>query len=381
MLCGPGGDPNTAISNSGTITGVKGALSSTVAMPTIAAPPNAVVGPTTGAAWYQNGQVVTISSNKHWDSLRISGTGTRMIISGSVTILVEGVMRTETGGSIVVPTGSSLDLYVKGYATIETACQWSNPVNTRLYLMGTSASTIQTNSSFCGTIVAPTSQLVMKTDAHLYGSFIGKSLQAETGAGLHVDNAGSGLAGCGGPPPSCLVVNDTAGAKGANSNGAITSPATYNTWFADTLGTNVAMPETIFLADVGSGVYEYTSNAFHPIDGLLLGNEGLAHNQDFTYSFLARFTYDSCAGQYFQFDGDDDAWVFINGGLAMDLGGIACGAAQTINLDRLGLTDGQEYDFLFLFAQRQDNQARFHIRTNLVLTTESQAVAISAGYD
>ena len=74
------------------------------------------------------------------------------------------------------------------------------------------------------------------------------------------------------------------------------------------------------------GVYTYSNSSFFPIDAQLLGNQGqkdgngVVHNFSFTYEIHTKFTY--VAGQNFQFTGDDDVYVFINGTKVLDLGGV-----------------------------------------------------------
>ena len=98
------------------------------------------------------------------------------------------------------------------------------------------------------------------------------------------------------------------------------------------------------------------------------------------HEFDATFDYEECAGQFFHFDGGDGAWLFVDGELVMDLGGVAPGTDQYVDFDRLGLTDGENYRLEFFYAQRTAGRSVFRLRTNLDLTTEPTAT-VSAPFD
>ena len=68
------------------------------------------------------------------------------------------------------------------------------------------------------------------------------------------------------------------------------------------------------------------------------------------------------------FSGDDDVFTFINGQLVVDLGGIHASQTQSVNLDTLGLTPGQEYQLDFFFAERHVTQSHFRIDTTIEFT-------------
>jgi fibro-slime domain-containing protein len=173
---------------------------------------------------------------------------------------------------------------------------------------------------------------------------------------------------------------DTPGVKGGISAGGITSAASFDQWFRDDLGTNLSDFHSILLTRDHDGVYSYSTNDFHPIDGRLLGNDGEDHNHHFTFAISAHFVYQQCAGQFFEFSGADDSWVYIDGKLAMDRGGVLPATSQYVDMDRLGLVDGQQYELRFFHAQRQTQQADFHLRTNIFLKGQGTP-PVSGGYD
>ncbi|HWZ89874.1 MAG TPA: fibro-slime domain-containing protein, partial [Polyangiaceae bacterium] len=84
-------------------------------------------------------------------------------------------------------------------------------------------------------------------------------------------------------------------------------------------------------------------------------------------------------GETFQFQGDDDVWVFINGKLTVDLGGLHPRTLGTVSLDAsatmLGLQKGNVYSLDLFHAERHTDKSTFRIDTNLSFvncgTTES----------
>lgn len=149
-----------------------------------------------------------------------------------------------------------------------------------------------------------------------------------------------------------------------------TSAATFNQWYNDVPGVNQATTHTIVLDNglgaTTGGVYSYSNSSFFPIDGQLFGNYGgSGHNYHFTYELATTFTYEG--GENFTFTGDDDVWVFIDGKLAVDIGGVHGAISKSVALDTLGLTAGNDYDFKLFFAERHTTESNFRIDTSIQL--------------
>lgn len=172
---------------------------------------------------------------------------------------------------------------------------------------------------------------------------------------------------------SCGVsLDDSVGAFGTASSGAVTDEASFGQWFRYVPGMNVAQSHTITLERNEEGVYEYLTTNFFPIDGALFGNGAEAHNEFFTYAISATFVHSACTNKFFEFEGNDDSWLFINGQMVLDIGGVATPSRQFVAMDRLDLVDGQEYTLKFFYAHRLSApESVFRMRTNLELKTRS----------
>lgn len=93
------------------------------------------------------------------------------------------------------------------------------------------------------------------------------------------------------------------------------------------------------------------------------------HNYGFTMKIQAQFEY--VKGQYFEFLGDDDVWVFINNKLVVDIGGQHGEQTGSVNLDKLGLTEGETYPFHIFYAERHKDESNFKMRTSIDLRTDA----------
>lgn len=185
---------------------------------------------------------------------------------------------------------------------------------------------------------------------------------------------------------------DTAASNRGNDSGGIQDEESYRLWFRDDPRVNKSRLLDIELVRQVDGSYVFDSDVndvynsrggFFPIDHQLYGNsggDGPDHNFHFTFELHTEFTYDADGAQAFTFRGDDDVWVFIDDKLVIDLGGVHGAIEQTVDLNRLGLEDGEDYKLSFFFAERHRTQSNFRITTNLKLET-IQLPTVTAAYD
>ena len=94
-------------------------------------------------------------------------------------------------------------------------------------------------------------------------------------------------------------------------------------------------------------------------------------NYSFSIHAYGGFVYSESAGYYFQFDGDDDVYFFINGQLVCDIGGIHGEMSKGIELNdyaaKLNLKDGQICTFDMFYAERHTSGINMEFYTNIRL--------------
>ena len=105
-------------------------------------------------------------------------------------------------------------------------------------------------------------------------------------------------------------------------------------------------------------------------------NDTCKHNYGYTMAVSASFKY--VKGQYFEFRGDDDVWVYVNNRLVVDIGGVHEKVEGAVNLDTIGqndptlaLKEGREYPFHIFYAERNATGSNFKMRTSINLQKQN----------
>jgi fibro-slime domain-containing protein len=156
--------------------------------------------------------------------------------------------------------------------------------------------------------------------------------------------------------------------------GAMTSSkANFDQWYRSTDRVNKPYLVYFLVGPATRGVSTFLSNHFFPLDGAGWGNSGkdlqnVPHNFGFTTEIHTTFRYQG--GESFTFTGDDDVWVFVNGKLAVDLGGLHRVAVGVVDLDQaagtLGIIKGTIYALDLFHAERHSVDSNFRIDMNFV---------------
>ncbi len=177
-------------------------------------------------------------------------------------------------------------------------------------------------------------------------------------------------------------------------HGTSSGAAGFDQWYHDDASVNLLVPSTLSLTADGNGGFVYDSAlgvgrfdpianqgfvaaGMEPISGCNAGIPG--SNVSFTSE--TRFWFEYQGGESFEFSGDDDVWVFVNGQLVVDLGnlhypfdgdfdldnaGVATAtttlnwSSRTISVD-LGLVAGHVYEVSLFHAERNRCGSNFKV--------------------
>ncbi|MDB4942403.1 MAG: Multiple EGF-like-domain protein 3 precursor [Labilithrix sp.] len=164
-----------------------------------------------------------------------------------------------------------------------------------------------------------------------------------------------------------------------------TTSASFAQWYRDVPATpdptkpaNQTFVQDLTLTLKGAGTvdpyYEFDSSLFFPLTSQGFGNQwngsegGGDQNFHFTSELRFWFYYDDAvAAPSFSFRGDDDVWVFVNGRLAVDIGGVHGPSSGSLTLTKtdaaaLGMSTGHVYEFALFQAERHRSGSNYKVQ-------------------
>lgn len=198
-------------------------------------------------------------------------------------------------------------------------------------------------------------------------------------------------------------VFDLAGA-GIGSGGWPESSASFATWYrtspALVADGNIEVVGELSLTQPNAGTpnrYEFSSDSFFPLDddgwelqSLPLQEQPMSNGHNFGFTTEVHYFFVYQGDEVLRFEGDDDLWVFVDGRLCMDIGGIHGAEDGVMSFDpmvvddnagrqaivdaciaSLGLQVGRVYEISIFHAERHVTQSNFTLTLDGFVTESS----------
>jgi fibro-slime domain-containing protein len=174
--------------------------------------------------------------------------------------------------------------------------------------------------------------------------------------------------------------NASVSATACPSGRQLTTQADFDQWYRDT---TVSVRGDSFITLTRNAGGQYVFDGGSPREPLLpfgrtdltgvgwvaQGKELVSGPGDFGFTTEFHYWFQLQGGEYLEFSGDDDVWVFLKNALLIDLGGRHAQTNGTITLTdaeiaTLGLTKGRIYEIAFFHAERHTDQSNFMLTLN-----------------
>ncbi len=137
----------------------------------------------------------------------------------------------------------------------------------------------------------------------------------------------------------------------------------FDQWYNDVPDANFQLRRQLALEPTDAGL-RFGSTLFFPFDDAGFGNQGRSNNFHFTTE--TRFWFIHTGAEEMHFIGDDDVFIYVNGRLAVNLGGVHMSQSGDLVLDvatgaTFGMSLGGLYEVALFHAERHTVGSTFQL--------------------